>query len=109
MCVEHHIHTKGFTIPDRRGVSVKVWLQEHPEIEVISRDRAGSYADVRIVDKIRRMQKIGFAAPYSQHGDCTRQIRKVYFAALLKTEGMSRRDLAGCTHTSKLNISPDHG
>jgi transposase len=32
-------------LPDRRGDSVKVWLQEHPEIEVISRDRAGSYAD----------------------------------------------------------------
>ena len=64
---------------------------------------------VRIVDKIRRMQKIGFAAPYAQHGDCTRQIRKVYFAVLLKTEGMSRRDLAGCTHTSKLKMSSDHG
>src|SRR5207248_11697470 len=32
-------------LPDRRGDSVKVWLQGHPEIEVISRDRAGSYAD----------------------------------------------------------------
>ena len=64
---------------------------------------------VRIVDKIRRMQKIGFAAPYAQHGGCIRQIRKVYFAVLLKTEGMSRRDLAGCTHTSKLKMSSDHG
>jgi transposase len=32
-------------LPDRRGDSVKVWLQRHPEIEVISRDRASSYAD----------------------------------------------------------------
>ena len=32
-------------LPDRRGDSVKVWLQGHPEIEVISRDRASSYAD----------------------------------------------------------------
>jgi transposase len=32
-------------LPDRRSETVKVWLQEHPEIEVISRDRAGSYAD----------------------------------------------------------------
>ncbi len=34
-------------------------------------------------------QKIGFAAAYAQHGICTSQIRKVYFAAMLKTEGMS--------------------
>jgi len=32
-------------LPDRRSETVKVWLQAHPEIEVISRDRAGSYAD----------------------------------------------------------------
>jgi transposase len=32
-------------MPDRSGDSVKVWLQGHPEIEVISRDRASSYAD----------------------------------------------------------------
>jgi transposase len=32
-------------LPDRSGDSVKVWLQGHPEIDVISRDRASSYAD----------------------------------------------------------------
>jgi hypothetical protein len=32
-------------LPDRSGDSVKVWLQGPPEIEVISRDRASSYAD----------------------------------------------------------------
>jgi transposase len=32
-------------LPDRSGDSVKVWLQRHPEIDVISRDRASSYAD----------------------------------------------------------------
>jgi transposase len=32
-------------LPDRNSETVKVWLQEHPEIEVISRDRASSYAD----------------------------------------------------------------
>ena len=26
-------------LPDRSGDSVKVWLQRHPEIDVISRDR----------------------------------------------------------------------
>ena len=32
-------------LPDRTSETVKVWLQGHPEIEVISRDRASSYAD----------------------------------------------------------------
>src|SRR5712692_10178997 len=32
-------------LPDRTSETVKVWLQRHPEIEVISRDRASSYAD----------------------------------------------------------------
>jgi transposase len=32
-------------LPDRNGDSVKGWFQGHPEIEVISRDRASSYAD----------------------------------------------------------------
>ena len=32
-------------LPDRNSDTVKVWLQGHPEIEVISRDRASSYAD----------------------------------------------------------------
>jgi transposase len=32
-------------LPGRSSDTVKVWLQGHPEIEVISRDRASTYAD----------------------------------------------------------------
>jgi transposase len=32
-------------LPDRTSETVKVWLQGHPEIDVISRDRASTYAD----------------------------------------------------------------
>ncbi len=32
-------------LPDRRSETVKKWLEQHPEIEIISRDRASSYAD----------------------------------------------------------------
>ncbi|MGZ6366890.1 MAG: hypothetical protein ACXWPS_13075 [Ktedonobacteraceae bacterium] len=42
MLVDLERHHVIDLLPDRRGDSVKVWLQGHPEIEVISRDRASS-------------------------------------------------------------------
>lgn len=32
-------------LPDREAQSVKQWLVAHPEIEIVSRDRGGAYAD----------------------------------------------------------------
>jgi transposase len=32
-------------LPDRRSETLKRWLEQHPEVEIISRDRASSYAD----------------------------------------------------------------
>jgi len=32
-------------LPDREAESVKQWLLAHPEIEIVSRDRAGAYAE----------------------------------------------------------------
>ena len=32
-------------LPDREAESVQTWLAAHPEIEVVSRDRGGAYAD----------------------------------------------------------------
>ena len=31
-------------LPDRKAETAKAWLQTHPEIDLISRDRAGEYA-----------------------------------------------------------------
>jgi transposase len=38
-------HTLIDVLPDREAESVKTWLEAHPEIEFVSRDRAGAYAD----------------------------------------------------------------
>jgi transposase len=32
-------------LPDRRSETRKIWLEQHPELEISSRDRASSYAD----------------------------------------------------------------
>jgi len=93
-------------LPDRTSATSAAWMARHPEIELVSRDRGGEYASVRIVAKIRRIQKICFAAPYAQQRATPRQFRKVYFAAMSKTEGMSRRDVARYSTLSELERSP---
>ncbi len=41
-------------LPDRKAETAKAWIRAHPEIKLVSRDRGGDYATVRIVDTVRR-------------------------------------------------------
>ncbi|MBV8279019.1 MAG: ISL3 family transposase [Verrucomicrobia bacterium] len=41
--VDHHSGRPIELLPDREAQTVEKWLREHPSIEVVSRDRSGSY------------------------------------------------------------------
>lgn len=54
-------------LPDREAETLKVWLDGHPEVEIVSRDRSGSYADgvargapqaVQIADRFHLLQNL---------------------------------------------------
>jgi transposase len=63
-------HTLIDVLPDREAESVKKWLEAHSEVELVSRDRAGAYADgiargapqaLQIADKWHLAKNLGDA------------------------------------------------
>jgi transposase len=68
--VDEEAHRVIDLLPDRTAATTAAWLQDHPEIEIISRDRAGAYADVRIEGEPCRDRKHSLPLLGAANGLC---------------------------------------
>jgi transposase len=78
-------------LADRTAEAVMPWLKTHPEIDVISRDRASSYADVQMEDRSCTFRKkVLQETAYVSGISCSNS--EVSFAVILESEEKS------CSH-----------
>lgn len=98
--VDHEIGRPIDLLPERDSKTVKAWLEKHPTIEVVTRDRSGEYRDaitealpaaVQIADRWHLLKNLGDAIEryLSRRRKTVRQL----VVDAVETEGVEQDDL----------------
>lgn len=92
-------------LPDREADTVAAWLLEHPTIEIVSRDRAGAYADaarrgtphaLQVADRFHILKNLGDALEpvLDRNQACLRDLSKPESSVHSEGQGASPVPLA---------------
>ncbi len=112
--VDLETHQPTDLLPDREAKTLQTWLAAHPEVEIISRDRGGSYASgarlgapnaVQIADRFHLLQNLlgGFEKfLHRQHPTLLAAYRTVFHQSLVCNNRDSSVDRSPPTPAQKL-------
>jgi transposase len=100
-------------LPDRTADTLAQWLQEHPGVEIISRDRSGSYADgagrgapqaEQVADRWHLMKNLGEAlARFLDRNS------KILRQALLRPEDVPLEKISGSVSEAEKHLETQTG
>lgn len=99
-------------LPDREAATLEKWLKDHPGVEIISRDRAGSYAQgakagapdaIQVADRWHLLKNLGDALirMLDQHN------RELRLAAEDIAKAERKKEMQGKEKDQKQNISAE--
>ncbi|GAC1527806.1 MAG: hypothetical protein NVS2B16_35710 [Chloroflexota bacterium] len=76
ICVDLERHQPIALLPDREPATIAAWLQDHPTIEVVARDRGGAFIDgvgqgapeaIQVADRWHLLKNLGDALEHLFH------------------------------------------